>query len=93
MELPTGFGGQNTLSYLVFKNQQVVAPLDFDLGQNKFCFLNVPTGFQVQLVSVSKLGERFWLGKAETETGTNVTFPMNTQETTEEAIFDFLKSL
>lgn len=93
VELPTGFGGQNTLSYLVFKNKQVVAPLEFDLGQNKFCFSNVPIGFQVQLVSISKLGERFWLGKAETETGTNVTYPMNKQETTEEAIFDFLKSL
>lgn len=93
VELPTGFGGQNTLSYLVFKNQQVVVPLEFDLGQNKFCFLKVPTGFQVQLISISKLGNRFWLGKAQTETGTNVTFPMNTQETSEQAIFDFLKSL
>jgi len=93
VELPSGFGGQNTLAYLVFKNQQIVAPLQFDLGQNKFCFHKVPIGFQVQLVSVSKLGAQYWLGKAQTEVGTNATFPLGTQQITEEAVLDFLKSL
>jgi len=93
IELPSGFGGQNTLAYLVFKNQQIVAPLQFDLGQNKFCFHKVPVGYQVQLVSVSKLGAQYWLGKAQTEVGTNATFPLSTQQMTEEAVLDFLKSL
>jgi len=93
IELPSGFADQNTLSYLVFKDQQVVTPLRFDLSQNKFCYPKVPAGYQVKLVAVSKLGERFWLGKAETEVGTNATFPMGTQESTLESMLNYVKSL
>lgn len=93
IELPMGFADQNTLAYLVFKNQQVVAPLQFDLGQNKFCYPQTPAGFQVKLVAVSKLGEQYWLGKAETEIGTNATYPLSTQPMTEEAVLDFMRSL
>lgn len=91
--LPSGFGGQNTLAYLVFKNEQVVAPLEFDLGQNKFCYEFAPLGFQVQLAAVSKLGQQYWLGKAQTEIGTGATYPLNTQQMTEEAVLNFVKSL
>lgn len=93
IELPSGFADQNTLAYLVFKDQQVVAPLQYKLSQNKFCFPNAPAGYPVKLVTVSKLGERYWLGKAETEVGTNATFPMGTQESTLEAILNYVKSL
>lgn len=91
--LPTGFADQNTLAYLVFKNQQVVVPLRYDLGQNKFCYSKVPAGFQVQLIAVSKLGSQYWLGKAETEIGTNATFQLGTQQMTEEAVLNFVKGL
>jgi hypothetical protein len=93
IELPSGFADQNTLAYLVFKDQQVVAPLQFILSQNKFCYPKAPAGYQVKLVAVSKLGERFWLGKAETEVGTNATFPMGTNESTLEAMLNYVKSL
>lgn len=93
VELPSGFADQNTLAFLVFKNQQVVAPLQFDLGQNKFCYPKTPVGFQVKIVAVSKLGEQYWLGKAETEIGTNATVPLFTQQMTEAAVLDFVKSL
>ena len=91
--LPIGFADQNTLAYLVFKNQQVVVPLQFDLGQNKFCYPKVPVGFQVQLMAVSKLGSQYWLGKAETEIGTSATFQLGTQQMTEEAVLNFVKGL
>jgi hypothetical protein len=93
LTLPAGFGEQNTLSQLVFINQQVVAPLRFDLSANTFCFPNVPTGFQVQLFSVSKLGDQYWMGKAQTESGTNTQYPMTTQMMSEQAILDFVKGL
>ncbi len=93
IELPTGFADQNTLAYIIFKNQQVVVPLQFDLGQNKFCYPKASVGFQVQLVAVSKLGEQYWLGKAETEIGTNATFQLATQQITEAAVLNFVKSL
>jgi hypothetical protein len=93
IELPSGFADQNTLAYLVFKDQQIVAPLQYKLSQNKFCYPNAPAGYPVKLVTVSKLGERYWLGKAETEVGTNATFSMGTQESTLEAILNYVKSL
>jgi len=93
IELPIGFADQNTLAYLVFKNQQIVAPLQFDLGQNKFCYAKTPIGFQVQMIAVSKLGGQYWLGKAETEVGTNATFKLGPLQMTEEAVLNFVKSL
>ena len=93
MELPVGFGGQNTQAYLIFKNQQVVAPLIFNLGMNKFCYPKAPIGFQVELAAVSRLGKQYWLGKGQTEIGTGATVPLNSQEITEESVINFVKSL
>jgi hypothetical protein len=91
--LPSGFADQNTLAYMVFKNQQVVAPLRFNLSENQFCYPKAPTGYQVQLLAVSKLGERYWLGRAETEVGANATVPMGTQESSVDVVLNFIKSL
>lgn len=93
IQMPTGFGEQNTLTYVIFKNQQVVLPMTFDLGKNLFCYPKMPVGYQVQTVAVSKLGDQFYLGKAQTEVGTNAIFPMNTQLMTEEAVINFVKGL
>lgn len=93
LELPTGFADQNTLAYMVIKNLQIVAPLKYDLGKNKFFMPKAPVGFQVQLLAVSKLGEQYWLGKTETEIGTNATIPLSTQQMTETAVLNFLKSI
>lgn len=94
VELPVGFADQNTLAYIVFKNLQIVAPLEFNLGQNNFCFPKAPVGFQVQLMAVSKLGAQYWLGKAQTEIGlSNTTYELGTQEMTEDAVINFVKGL
>lgn len=93
VELPQGFGGANTLAFMVFKNQQTVAPLSFDLGKNKFCFPEAPVGFQVQLAAVSKLGAQYWLGKSQTEIGTNATVPVNNQQMTQQAVVNYFKGL
>lgn len=93
LELPKGFADQNTLAFLVFKNQQTIVPLHFDLGKNNFCHTHIPAGYQVQIVAVSKLGNQYWLGKAETEVGTNTNFQLSTQQTTQEAVLNFVKSL
>lgn len=93
VQLPTGFGEQNTLSYVVFKDRQIVVPLEFDLGKNLFCFPKMPVGYLVQPVSISKLGESFYLGKAQTEVGTNAVFPLNNQIMTEEAVVNIIKGL
>lgn len=93
IELPTGFGGENTLAYLVFKNQTLAVPLQFDLGKNTFCHDNIPIGYQVQLMAVSKLGDQYWLGKAGTEIGTSATLQLGSQQQTEEGVVNFVKGL
>lgn len=93
IQMPTGFGEQNTLSCVVFKDRQVVIPLQFDLGKNLFCFPLMPVGYLVQPVAVSKLGDQFYLGKGQTEVGTNAVFPLSTQIMTEEAVVNFVKGL
>lgn len=91
--LPAGFADQNTLAYMVFKNQSIVAPMQFVLAENQFCFANAPMGYQIQMVAVSKLGGQYWLGRAETEIGTNATVPVDTQQMTEDAVLSFVKGL
>ena len=93
VKLPAGFADQNTLAYIVFKNQAVVAPLEFDLGQNLFCYPNAPAGYQIHLIAVSKLGGQYWLGKTQTEIGTNATVPVTSEQMTEEAVLNFVKGL
>lgn len=93
IELPAGFADQNTLAYIVFKNQEVVAPLEFDLAENQFCYPNAPAGYQVQLVTVSKLGGQYWLGNSQTEIGTNAIVPLDAKQMTEDAVVNFVKGL
>ncbi len=93
IQMPIGFGEQNTLSCVVFEDRQVVIPLQFDLGKNLFCFPLMPVGYLIQPIAVSKLGDQFYLGKAQTEVGTNAIFPLNTQIMTEEAVVNFVKGL
>ena len=78
---------------MVFKDKSVVAPLTYNLAENQFCYPDAPAGFQVQLVAVSKLGGQYWLGRGETEIGTNSTVPINSQQMTKEAILNFVKGL
>jgi hypothetical protein len=94
ISVPLGFGDQNTLAYLSFDNRPILAPLTFDLPSNSFCYPFAPTGFPVQVVAVSKLGQQYWAGKAQTETGSSGTsFPLETKTSTEQAVINLLKGL
>lgn len=93
IELPNGFADQNTLAYVVFTNQQMVLPLQYDLKEDKFCCPNTPVGYLVKIVAVSKLGNRYWMGKAQTETGTNTVLPMDIEQVSEDVVLTFLKNL
>lgn len=91
---PLGFGDQNTLAYLSFSNRQVLVPLRFTLSSNTFCYPSAPVGFPVQVATVSKLGEQYWVGQAQAETGSTETFvPLETKISTEQAVINLLKSL
>lgn len=92
-DLQPGFTGLNTRSFLVFDNQRVVAPLHFDDASHAFCFDNIPAGYPVHVVTVSKLGANYWLGNLSTETGTNSMFPLQLQQQDPGDILGYLRGL
>ena len=93
INLESTYTGLNTLAYLVFDNQMVVAPLKFDDITHSFCFPNVPAGYPVRVVSVAKLESAYWLGNTSTETGTNSSLPLQPQEQAAIDLLDFLRGL
>lgn len=92
VQLPDGFSELNTQAFIVFKNILVVAPLTPN-GNGQYCFANAPKGYPVKLVTVSELGDLYWLGNAETEIGTNATLSLAPQQTGELQVLNFLKGL
>lgn len=92
--LPAGFNPENTTAYLVFKNMRSVAAMEIDLANQTFCYKNAPHGFQVKIVTVSKIENgQYWLGNLETEIGTNATLNISPLEVDESQMLNFLKSL
>jgi hypothetical protein len=87
------FTGLNTQVYLVFSNKMVVAPLNFTDSTYSFCFPNVPAGYPVRIVSVSKHDADYWLGSTTTETGTNSSLPVSPQQTAAQQILGYLRTL
>lgn len=93
VELPLGFSDQNTQAFMVFKNMQSVVLLKYQADEFRFCAPFVPQGFPVQLVTVSKLGDQFWLGNKEEESGGANTLILQPQKMSEQQVIDFIKNL
>jgi hypothetical protein len=93
LELPLGFSDQNTKTYMVFKQIQSVLPLTYNASDFRFCAPFVPQGFGVQLVSISKLGNQYWLAYKDVETGSTNSAPLEPQKMTEQQVIDFIKNL
>lgn len=93
VELPLGFSDQNTQVFMVFENMQSVVPLKYQAADFRFCAPFVPQGFPVQVVTVSKLGDQFWLGTKEDETGGANTLSLQPQKMSEQQVIDFIKNL
>ncbi len=93
VELPLGFSDQNTQAFMVLKNRQTVVPLKYQAADFRFCAPFTPQGFAVQLVTVSKLGDQFWLSSKDVETGGTNTVTLQPQKMSEQQVIDFIKNL
>ena len=93
VSLPLAFNADNTQVYAVFKNQRTVSQMTYDPATEKFCLPQAPIGYLVQVVSVTKAGNQYWLGKKDTEIGNNATVGVNPGESVESEILAFLKGL
>lgn len=92
VNVPTGFSDLNTVVYMVYKNVKTAAPMVPGADVQEFCCTNVPAGYPVRLITVSKYGDLYWLGSKETETGTNGTLDLVPQVVTEQQMLSVLKS-
>jgi hypothetical protein len=63
--LPLNFTNNNTAVYAVFKNKNVVARLTADYNSRSFYVPNIPTGTDVILIAVSKIGNDIYFGNKE----------------------------
>lgn len=93
VELPLGFSNQNTKAFMVLKNLKSVIPLNYMSADFKFCAPFSPQGFPIQLVTISKLGNQYWLGQQNTETGGSNISTLEPQKMTEQQVIDFIKNL
>ncbi len=93
VSLPLAFDPENTQVFAVFKNQRTVSRLVYDPAAEKFCLPQGPLGFSVQVVSVTKTGNQYWLGSKETEIGNNATLTLSPEESTQNEVLAFLKGL
>ncbi len=93
VSLPIAYDGENTEVFVAFKGQRTIIPLEYDEASGSFCMDQAPIGHLIKVVSVSKAGNRYWLGSVDTEIGTNATQSLNPEETTATAIVSFLKGL
>lgn len=93
VSLPLAFNADNTEVYVVFKSQRTVTQLVYDPVLEKFCLPEGPIGYFVQVVSVTKAGNQYWLGNKETEIGNLATLSVTPEESTQTEVLAFLKGL
>lgn len=62
ISLPLNFTNVNTSVYLVFKSKNIIAALKSDVPTKTFYCLRIPIGSEVTLVSISKVGNDYYLG-------------------------------
>jgi hypothetical protein len=63
--LPISFTNSNTIAFAVFKEQNVVVRLHPDVASKSFYTEGIPAGKQIKVITLSKLGDQYYLGIAE----------------------------
>jgi hypothetical protein len=92
VKLESKFNNKNTLVYVTFAGKRSIAPTEGSFQDQKFCFENTPIGYPVKIVTISKIGDTWFLGKEDTETGTNSTVNTTPTEVTEGDLVNYLQS-
>jgi hypothetical protein len=93
VSLPAGFDEENSQVFVLLKNNRSVFALSPGTHFGTFCLNSAPLGYPVQLITLTKLGDQFLLGNAQTEIGTNAVVNVQPLGTSEGEIIQFIKSL
>ncbi|MDB5193673.1 MAG: hypothetical protein JWQ96_3236 [Segetibacter sp.] len=91
--LPVNYTNNNTRVYAVFKNEKTVVQLYGDIASRTFFTINLPLNKNIKLVSLSKIGEDFYLGAKEETIIHNSIIHLKPEKKTKEQIADFLEQL
>jgi hypothetical protein len=91
--LPVNFTNNNTAVYLVFKNIMSVVRMYANFANRLFYSNNVPINSNVTIVSISKIGDNFYLGTKETTVTKNLVVRLSPGKKTKKDIDDYINSL
>jgi len=91
--LPVNFTNKNTAVFAVFKDQWSVLRLYADAANKYFYVDNIPLGSKIILLSISKIGNDYYLGSKEVTVTTDKIEGLEPQVTTKENISSFIDSL
>ena len=92
VDLPDGYSDQNSRVFLLFQGVRAMVEMQPGGAGQAFCAAQVPIGYPVKLVAVSKLGEQYLLGNRDTETGTNSVVPVEPQQSNSDQVITVIRS-
>lgn len=91
--LPENSTRDNSVVYVLTQNVLSLAYLTGDPGSNTFCIDHAPLGYPVEILTISKIDTDFLMGYKKTEIGTNLTIAITPEESSMNAVIDFIKNL
>ncbi|WP_153796670.1 hypothetical protein [Foetidibacter luteolus] len=91
--LPVNFTNKNTAVFAVFKDQWSVLRLYANPSNRYFYADNIPVGSNVTLVSISKIGDDFYLGSKSIKVAVDKAEEFTPQKVTKDQLIAFIETL
>jgi hypothetical protein len=92
ISLPLQFDPGNTVALLSFEGFSTVVEMQPTV-EGYFCAQNVPLGYPVKLLTLTKAGKSFWIGFKETETATDALLKLVPEERGQQDVISSILSL
>jgi len=91
--LPANFTNKNTAVFLVFKDIFCVGRMIGDADNHVFFTKDVPIGKEIIIVSISKIGNDFYLDHQQATVTDNINVQLSPEKKTEQEVIDYLNTL
>ncbi|MEI6086996.1 MAG: hypothetical protein WCR66_05380 [Bacteroidota bacterium] len=92
--LPPNYTNKNTQVFVALDKNRTVLALNSDISTRSFTTKNIPLKAKITLVSISKIGDDFYLGtKVVNDVGTVINYSITPEKKTLGQILDYINSL
>jgi hypothetical protein len=91
--LPPNYTNTNTNVFAVFDNENIVVQLNSEFSSRSFYSVNIPIGKQIKIISLSKVGDRLFLGSKQLTTSNSLPITVQPELKTKPQIEQYLSSL